>query len=207
MKTLCRLSVSCLMVAGVLSASASDEPGVIVLPDSCNTPDGCTVTDDGDIILSMPNFNNGALMESKAIKEPAPAHMVKIDKQNKVTKWYEFKKEDMHAETGKIGPMGCDVGPDGHLYVADMQLFFDGNNKSRLLRITIEDGKAVRCDTVVEGFIGRVKCRLGYGRLTWQGLENVGIHVSIVLCVVYAVAIAASRIGRPELRQSVAFFA
>ena len=64
-----------------------------------------------------------------------------------------------------------------------------------------------RLRALVEGFIGRVKCRLGYGRLTWQGLENVGIHVSLVLMVVYAVAIAAYRLGRPELRQSVAFFA
>ena len=63
-----------------------------------------------------------------------------------------------------------------------------------------------RLRAVVEGFIGRVKGRLGYGRLTWQGLENASIHVSLVLCVVYAVAIAAFRIGRPELRQSVAFF-
>jgi len=64
-----------------------------------------------------------------------------------------------------------------------------------------------RLRAVVEGFIGRVKSRLAYGRLTWQGLENVGIHVGLVLMVVYAVAIAAFRIGRPELRQSVAFFA
>ena len=64
-----------------------------------------------------------------------------------------------------------------------------------------------RLRAVVEGFIGRVKSRRGYGRLTWQGLENVGIHVSLVLMVVYTVAIAASRLGRPELRQSVAFFA
>jgi len=57
-----------------------------------------------------------------------------------------------------------------------------------------------RLRALVEGFIGRVKCRLGYGRLTWQGLENVSIHVSLVLMVVYAVAIAAFRLGRPELR-------
>jgi len=63
-----------------------------------------------------------------------------------------------------------------------------------------------RLRALVEGFIGRVKSRLGYGRLTWQGLENASIHVSLVLMVVYAVAIAASRLGRPELRQSVAFF-
>jgi hypothetical protein len=64
-----------------------------------------------------------------------------------------------------------------------------------------------RLRATVEGFIGRVRCRLAHGRLTWQGLENVDVHVSLILCVVYAVAIAAHRIGRPELRQSVAFFA
>jgi hypothetical protein len=60
---------------------------------------------------------------------------------------------------------------------------------------------------VVEGFNGRAKSRLAYERLTWQGLGNVGIHVGLVLMVAYAVCIAAYRIGRPELRQSVAFFA
>jgi hypothetical protein len=64
-----------------------------------------------------------------------------------------------------------------------------------------------RLRAVVEGFNGRAKSRLAYERLTWQGLENAGIHVSLILMVVYAVAIAAFRIGRPELRQSIAFFA
>ncbi len=39
-----------------------------------------------------------------------------------------------------------------------------------------------RLRAVVEGFIGRVKYRLAYGRLTWQGLENACIHVSLILC-------------------------
>jgi len=43
--------------------------------------------------------------------------------------------------------------------------------------------------------------------LTWQGLENASIHVGLVLTVAYAVCIAAYSVGRPELRQSVAFFA
>ena len=64
-----------------------------------------------------------------------------------------------------------------------------------------------RLRAAVEGFIGRVKSRLAYGRLTWQGLENASIHVSLVLMVVYAAAIAATRIGRPELRYSIAYFA
>jgi len=52
-----------------------------------------------------------------------------------------------------------------------------------------------------------VKSRAAYSRLTWQGLGNASIHVSLVLMVVYAVCIAAYGIGRPELRQSIAFFA
>ena len=63
-----------------------------------------------------------------------------------------------------------------------------------------------RLRAVVEGF-GRVKSRLAYRRLTWQGLENASIHVSIILMVVYAAAIAATLIGWPELRQSIAYFA
>ena len=63
-----------------------------------------------------------------------------------------------------------------------------------------------RLRAVVEIFIGRVKCRLGYMRLIWQGLVNNSIHVSLVLAVVYAGCIAAYGIGRPELQQSVTFF-
>jgi hypothetical protein len=58
-----------------------------------------------------------------------------------------------------------------------------------------------------ESLIGRVKSRLGFERLTWQGHWNASIHVSLVLCVVYAAAIAAARIERPEKRQSIAYFA
>jgi hypothetical protein len=64
-----------------------------------------------------------------------------------------------------------------------------------------------RLRAVVEGFNGRAKSRLAYERLTWQGLGDAGIHVGLVLMVAYAVCIAAYGIGRPELRQSVAFFA
>jgi hypothetical protein len=64
-----------------------------------------------------------------------------------------------------------------------------------------------RLRSVAEGFNGRAKSRLAYERLTWQGLENASIHVSIVMCVVYAAVVAATLIGRPELRHSIAYFA
>jgi len=58
-----------------------------------------------------------------------------------------------------------------------------------------------------ESLNGRVKARLAYSRLTWQGLWNACVHACLVFCVVYAVAIAAAFMGRPELRYSVAYFA
>ena len=79
-------------------------------------------------------------------------------------------------------------------------------------RIDVEGPEHLRCvyhrlRAPAEGLIGRVKSRLALQRLTWQGLENVCIHVCLVLMVAYAVCIAAHRLGRAELRQSAAFFA
>jgi hypothetical protein len=79
-------------------------------------------------------------------------------------------------------------------------------------RIDVEGPEYLRCvyhrlRAPTEGLIGRVKSRLGYQRLTWQGLDNVCIHVCLVLCVAYVVCIAAHRLGRPELGQCVAYFA
>jgi hypothetical protein len=58
-----------------------------------------------------------------------------------------------------------------------------------------------------ESLNGRVKTRLAYSRLTWQGLRNASIHVCLVFCVVYAVVMAAVLLGRPELRYSITYFA
>jgi hypothetical protein len=58
-----------------------------------------------------------------------------------------------------------------------------------------------------ESLNGRVKTRLAYSRLTWQGLWNACIHACLVFSVVYSVVIVASLLGRPELQYSIAFFA
>jgi hypothetical protein len=64
-----------------------------------------------------------------------------------------------------------------------------------------------RLRAMAESLNGRVKSRLAYSRLTWQGLENASIHVSLVLCVVYAVAIVATLLRMPKRRYSIAYFA
>ena len=58
-----------------------------------------------------------------------------------------------------------------------------------------------------EGLFGRAKCRLNLCKFTWQGLDNVHIHMCLAMFVAYGVCIAAYRLGRPELRQSIAYFA
>jgi sugar lactone lactonase YvrE len=135
---------------------------IVTLPDHANTPDGCALSPLGEIILSVPNFNNGTLVKQGVIKKPSPAFMGVIDKNNRFSTWYQFKSEDLHPDTKNIGPMDCAFGPDGNLYLADNQLFFDKAHQSRLLRINMKNGKPVGCDVVVEGFI----CSNG---MVWHG--------------------------------------
>jgi len=79
-------------------------------------------------------------------------------------------------------------------------------------RIDVDGSEHLRCiykrlKAMSESLNGRVKARLAYSRFTGQGLGNASIHVSIIFCIIYAVVIAAYRIGKPELRYSIAYFA
>ena len=60
---------------------------------------------------------------------------------------------------------------------------------------------------MVESYIARVKTRLHYHQFTWKGLANASIHNSLIFMLVYAVAIAAMKIGRPDLAKSISYFA
>lgn len=110
------------------------------LPDYINTPDGMTLDPDtGNIILAAPNFND----------PNAPGVLMQIDPQNNLTKYIDMP---LHPKTGYGCPMGLDFGPDGHLYVADNQYFYDKDHASRLMRVTVEDGKPTGVEVVVDGF-------------------------------------------------------
>ncbi len=152
--TIIFLGILLLLTSIACNEQKGNKPRLFVtLAEKYNTPDGCTLSEDGDIILSVPNFNNAALIEQGVIDAPSPPCMLKISKNNEVEEWYQFRPGDYHPITGQLGPMGCDFGPDGNLYVADNQLNFNPNHISRLLRINIENGKAIGCDVVAEGFV------------------------------------------------------
>jgi hypothetical protein len=115
------------------------------LPDSCNTPDGMTLMPDESVIVSVPNYND----------QKQPPLLIKITKDNKVE---EFFKLPPHPDTGRIGPMGIRLAPNGDLYLADNQLFHDKDypnkllfGKSRLLRIVMKDGKPTDVVSVATG--------------------------------------------------------
>ena len=147
--TMAGLSLTACLLAGLLVAPGCGPGGtgirptlLFALPDSCNTPDGMTLDEKtGDIYLCCPNLKD----------QSYPAIVMKIDKNNKISKFYEFPKSALHPDSGKIGTMGLDIGPDGNLYIADNQYFWSKDYASRLLRVNIKNGKAVSTDILVEG--------------------------------------------------------
>lgn len=137
----------------------------VELPEAHNTPDGMTLDSEGNIILSCPNFNT-----NKEGNEQ-PAWLMKITPEDKLEKFFQMP---VHPETGKACPLGNAFGCDGNLYVADSQgIGGDTNHKSRLLRVVMNDGKPVRCESVVEGFVlsNAVACHDGHVYVTETLLE------------------------------------
>ena len=137
-------------VAGVMAAStgcsvlcgAKHRPALFqMLPETAHQPDGMDLDSEGNIILACPNFND----------QKYPAVLMKIDKAGKLSTWCSDLLP-LAPTSKRCGPMGIGFGPDGNLYVADLQYFFDKNHASRLLRVNVKDGKATSVDVVVEGF-------------------------------------------------------
>ena len=110
------------------------------LPEYVHLPDGMALDKQGNTILACPNYY---------ADERYPAVLVKITPENEWSVWFPMP---VHPDTKRSGPMGIEFGPDGNLYVADLQYFWDKEYKSRLIRVNVKDGKPVSADVVVDGF-------------------------------------------------------
>ncbi len=118
------------------------------LPDNLNSPASAARDPLGNVYFSSPNLNNDLL------DAPEMPCIGKIDLEGNLTPWYQFGEADVSPLTGKIAPMGIAFGPDGHLYVADLQLWFDGGEgESRLLRILVDQGQAQQLEVLASGFM------------------------------------------------------
>ncbi len=124
------------------AAAGLKTPTIAVnLPVEHNTPDGMAVDADGNIILSCPNFNDPT----------HPAWLMKITADDKLEPYFEMP---LSPETDRACPLGIGFGSDGNLYIADCQALGGATGTtSRLLKLTIEDGKPVKCEPVVNGFV------------------------------------------------------
>lgn len=122
-------------------------------PTQFNSPASMALDRSGNLYFTSPNFHNDTLVEQGKMSKPAIPNIAMVDPENNLSLWYQFRSEDMEPQTGKIAPMGIAFGPDGHAYVADMQMWFGGENQSRILRINVVDGKAVSADVVATGMV------------------------------------------------------
>jgi len=135
---------------------------MVELPDGNNTPDGMVVDADGNILLSVLNFNDPT----------EPAKIMKIDKDDNIT---ELVALPDHPVTEKhAAPLGIDIGSDGNLYIADNQSFYtpDAFN-SRILRVVMKDGKAGKVEVVATGFYmaNAIACRGDHVYMTESKLD------------------------------------
>jgi len=117
------------------------KPTVIVLADDLTNPDGMTLSEDGQIIyLNVPNLSDDP--DNIGGPKSHPPKLVMIDKDDKVIELMDYPPYEV---TGECGPMGLDIGPDGHLYVCDNQFFLDKNKPSdakhlsRILRVLLDE--------------------------------------------------------------------
>jgi hypothetical protein len=128
----------------VVQAKGTPAQLLVALPDDCNTVDGMSLQPDGSIILSVPNFND----------EQAPPLLMRITPQNKAEVFHRFPTPypGYDAPINRIAPMGISRAPSGDLYLADMQYMKDKNQKSRMWRLVVKNGKVDKMVLVAKGF-------------------------------------------------------
>ena len=119
------------------------------LPLTFNSPASFTLDAYNNVLFTSPNLHNDTFVKQGLLTKAATPTIGLIDENNQVSTWYTFKPQDMEPTSGTVVPMGLAKGPDGNIYIADMQLWAGG--ESRILRVNVDNGKAVSVDVVAKG--------------------------------------------------------
>lgn len=150
------LATSILVAAGCTSTLQAEsnveakQSGLLAsLPQEYNSPASFTIDAYNNVLFTSPNLHNDTFVKQGIISQPATPVIGVIDQNNDVATWYTFKPEDMEPTSGTIVPMGLAKGPDGNIYIADMQLWAGG--ESRIIRVNVKEGKAIDVDVVAKG--------------------------------------------------------
>lgn len=141
---------------------------LVELPEICPTPDGMAIDPRGNIILACPNYAD----------QTHPAVLMKIDPNNRARL---LSLVPPHPETGVACPMGIALGPGGDLFIADNQGWVKPNDKGRILRLVVEDGRPVASEVVAYGMShpNGVRVQKGHLYVTQSMLPKVKADVLV----------------------------
>ncbi len=151
------------------SPALATATALVVLPPNCNTTDGMCLMPDRSFLLSIPNFND----------EKDPPMLMRITPDNKAEVFYTFPTPypGLEEKLDRIRPMGLARAPNGDVYLADMQYMINPNQKSRLWKLVIREGRVDKMVLVAKGFgvANGVTVHGGYCYITESVLEE-GSH-------------------------------
>lgn len=137
-----------------------------ILPEYINTPDGMAIDQYGNLVLSCPNYADTS----------TSGVVVKIDKDRKVTKWFDVP---VLEETGVARNMGIEFDDEWNVYLCDNQGWSGAPElqfKGRVLKLKVDDAGNILKTTVVAYGMEHpngIRIRNGYMYVTQSYLTKV----------------------------------
>ena len=138
-----------LLLTMMLSAGCAQTPDVVRsetslfvnLPSYCPTPDAMAIAQNGDLVVTCPNFAD----------QSQKAWIIRIDQDRNVRRWVQVPPMD---KTGVACPMGIAFGPAEEVYLVDNQSWMgtpEGQFQGRILRLVIRNDRIEQLTEVATG--------------------------------------------------------